>query len=157
MPAAQIGARASASSCWPDVPRGNFARDNAITPLSTSVTSRRCSGVVSPSAHMRVMSVVPPRYCAPESINSMPWLQFRVQFARCRVVRQRSVRFVARDGGKTFADEAGLLRTQLAQLRVHVQFGQALAVAQRLLKPARAAHQRHAVAAHRFADVLHFL
>ena len=44
-------------------------------------------------------------------------------------MRQRGVGFVARDGGEAFADEAGLLRTQLAQLRSiiehnrHTEFG----------------------------------
>ncbi|MCY1180904.1 hypothetical protein D9M73_213770 [compost metagenome] len=61
-----------ASSSGDRMPFGNCARDKAITPLSTRVQSRFCSSVGVPTATIRVMSVVPPRYWPPESINSRP-------------------------------------------------------------------------------------
>ena len=72
MPAAQIGARASASSIGPLVPHGKRATDRLIMPFNTSVKSRLCAAVGSPTGTTRVMSVVPPRYWPPESISSRP-------------------------------------------------------------------------------------
>ncbi len=55
------------------MPSGNTARAMAMWPLSTSVKRSRISGVGSPTATVRVMSVVPSWYCPPESIrNSSP-------------------------------------------------------------------------------------
>ena len=55
------------------MPRGNFARDNAIVPFSTMVKSRLCSGVMVPIGTTRVMSVVPLTYWPPESISRRPF------------------------------------------------------------------------------------
>ncbi|CFO06469.1 Uncharacterised protein [Bordetella pertussis] len=67
-----MGARAMASSMGEGVPRGKDARDRAIMPLSTSVKSTFWSALGAPTATTRVISVVPPRYWPPESINSRP-------------------------------------------------------------------------------------
>ncbi len=69
------------------------------------------------------------------------------------VVGQRRVGLVTRNRREALADEAGLLCAQFAQFRIDVEFGDRFAARQRPLDPARAAHQRHAIAAHRFAHV----
>ena len=59
------------SSCAPLVPSGNTARAIAIWPLSTRVKRSRISSVGVADATVRVMSVVPSSYCAPESIRNI--------------------------------------------------------------------------------------
>ncbi len=51
----------------PRVPLGKRAVAMAICPFSTSVKRSCISRVGLPIATVRVMSVVPSRYCAPES------------------------------------------------------------------------------------------
>ena len=51
----------------PVVPFGKRAVASAIWPLSTRVKRSRISALGAPMAIVRVMSVVPSRYCAPES------------------------------------------------------------------------------------------
>ena len=72
-PACHSAVRASVSSCAPVVPFGKRAVAIAIWPFSTRVkrsrkrSSRARGGV--PIGTVRVMSVVPSRYCPPESIR----------------------------------------------------------------------------------------
>ena len=61
---------ANESSCAPVVPSGNTAVAIAIWPLSTRVKRARISALGSPSAMVRVMSVVPSSYWPPESIRN---------------------------------------------------------------------------------------
>ena len=62
--------RASGSSCAPVVPSGKTAVAMAIWPLSTRVKRSRISSLGVPIATVRVMSVVPSSYCAPESMRN---------------------------------------------------------------------------------------
>ena len=62
--------RARVSSCAPVVPSGKIARAIAMWPRSTRVKRSRISSVGVPIAIVRVTSVVPSWYCAPESISS---------------------------------------------------------------------------------------
>src|SRR4029079_14615020 len=113
MPACQRNCRASVSICAPVVPSGNTARAIAIWPRSTRVKRSRISSVGSPIAMVRVTSVVPSSYCAPESISSrspgtMRRLLLRVTRAWASaplragdaVVDDGAVRSGARDGRK---------------------------------------------------------
>ena len=69
-PACHRDGRASESSCAPVVPSGKRARAIAMWPFSTRVKRSRISPVGSPIAMVRVMSVVPSTYWAPELIRS---------------------------------------------------------------------------------------
>jgi len=69
-PRLHSGARARVSSAEPVVPAGKRIRASARWPFSTSVKRSAISGVGVPIASVRVTSVVPSRYCAPESTNS---------------------------------------------------------------------------------------
>ena len=72
-PAFHSAMRASGSSSQPREPFGKRAVLMAIMPFSTSVKKRFCSSGTAPIATVRVMSVVPLIYCAPESMrNSVP-------------------------------------------------------------------------------------
>ena len=51
----------------PVVPFGKRAMASAMWPRRTRVNRSRCSAVGGPMATVRVTSVVPSRYCAPES------------------------------------------------------------------------------------------
>ena len=69
----------------PRVPAGKRAVAMAIWPFNTSVKRVRISSVGSPIATVRVMSVVPSRYCAPLSMRkSSPArsLRFVASFTR---------------------------------------------------------------------------
>ena len=48
----------------PASPGGQASRHIAISPFSTSVNGRTASAGTGPTATVRVMSVVPSRYCA---------------------------------------------------------------------------------------------
>jgi len=65
--------RASGSSWAPLVLCGNTALAMAMWPFSTRVKRSRISSLGVPTTTVRVMSVVPSSYCAPESMrNSSP-------------------------------------------------------------------------------------
>ena len=64
--------RANISTCAPVAPCGNCAVASAIWDCKTRVKSSFCRAVGGESAIVRVMSVVPSRYCAPESTSSRP-------------------------------------------------------------------------------------
>ena len=61
------------SICAPLVPFGNTIVAMAMWPFRTRVKRSFISGVGSPTMTVRVMSVVPSSYCAPESTRKI-WL-----------------------------------------------------------------------------------
>ena len=61
-----------ASICVPQVPSGNGVVARAMLAFSTQVYACLISSVTGPRAMVRVMSVVPQVYCAPESMSSSP-------------------------------------------------------------------------------------
>ena len=83
----------------PRVPLGKRAEAMAICPLRTSVKRSRISFVGLPMATVRVMSVVPSRYCAPLSMrNSSPAPQLAVGRLADAVVHDGAVGAAAGDG-----------------------------------------------------------
>ena len=72
MPLLQNGARAMASRLKPAQPFGNLKVSSASMLSRTMVKACFSSFVTGPRAMVRVMSVVPPMYCPPESTSSSP-------------------------------------------------------------------------------------
>ena len=61
------------SSLEPVVPYKNLVSESEITPFKTNVKSLFCSSVISPKINVLVVSVVPSKYCQPESIRNIPF------------------------------------------------------------------------------------
>ena len=96
----------------PRVPTGKRIVDMAIMPFRTRVNLRRRSASTEPMATVRVMSVVPSRYCAPESIRA------RIGISQLGADRVAKTTDVVKEGDKVWVklmgfDERGKVRLSM--------------------------------------------
>ena len=128
------------------VPLGKRIMDRPIMPFSTRVKRSFISGVGSPTITVRVMSVVPSMYCAPESMRK---ISFEAELAvrlLCRMIMRD--RGMGAGGGDRLEGQVlqfARLFAEGAELRRDVEFGEA-ALGRFRLQPAEEAADGHAIA-----------
>ena len=109
----------------PLAPFGNTALAMAMWPLSTRVKRSRISALGLPTAMVRVMSVVPSWYCAPESSRKSPLPILRLRALGDAVMHDGAVRPRAGDRGERHFLELLRLAAEGFQRHHRVDLGHA--------------------------------